>query len=229
VEIIVLPSIAEAADLHALQPLQAIVANAENSEQMSNLCSQRHGLPPHLPLILTGFPALADAANLAGVADYLVKPVTRQKLMAALAALPQPVQTVLVADDEIDTAHLFDRMFALETQAYQLLQAVNGREALHLLRTRRPDVLLLDLAMPELDGHALLQEKNADPLIRAIPVVIISAHDRSEEPLTATAVMITSQAGIPAPAVLHLLATFSARVGGLSSTPDPMPLERPGG
>ncbi len=53
--------------------------------------------------------------------------------------------------------------------------------ALNLLHERHPDVMLLDLIMPGMDGYDLLREKNLDPLIRDIPVVVISAKDPARQ------------------------------------------------
>jgi signal transduction histidine kinase len=139
IEIMAAATLDEAVGKYADSPFQAIITNAETVEQSVSFLAQRHKLPPHVPLILTGFSAASGGAQLLNVTDYLVKPITRQKLMAALQALPQPIQTILVADDDADMRQLFDRMLSLETsKRYRLLKATNGFETLHLLRTRRP-------------------------------------------------------------------------------------------
>jgi signal transduction histidine kinase/CheY-like chemotaxis protein len=221
VDVMAAPSLAAAVTLYEDQPYQAIVANAETPEQVADFLAQRDTLPPHVPLLLSMISANKGHAQLLGVTDYLVKPITRQRLMAALAALPQPVHSVLVADDDTDVPQLFDRMLALDSsRTYRLLQAINGYETLHLLRTRRPDVLLLDLAMPGLDGYQVLKEKNADPAIRAIPVLVISARDLWEEPLTSTAIIATRREGISVPEVINSVAELSEVMGLLSLTGD---------
>jgi CheY-like chemotaxis protein len=59
---------------------------------------------------------------------------------------------------------------------YQLLEAANGREALDLMRGHHPDVVVLDLMMPVLSGWDVLHERQGDPTLRAIPVILISAN-----------------------------------------------------
>jgi len=54
---------------------------------------------------------------------------------------------------------------------------MNGPQALGLMRTRQPDVVLLDLVMPEMDGFQVLREKEKDPTIRQIPVLVVSSLD----------------------------------------------------
>jgi len=59
---------------------------------------------------------------------------------------------------------------------YMLIEAANGREALDLMRGQSPDVVVLDLMMPVLSGWDVLQERQSDPKLRAIPVILISAN-----------------------------------------------------
>jgi len=59
---------------------------------------------------------------------------------------------------------------------YQLLEAANGREALDLMRGQHPEVVVLDLMMPVLSGWDVLHERQDDPSLRAIPVILISAN-----------------------------------------------------
>jgi signal transduction histidine kinase/CheY-like chemotaxis protein len=227
VEIIESASLDEAVAKFADSPFQAIIANAETVEQSVAYLAQQQKLPPHVPYILTGFSAASGGAQLLNVTDYLVKPITRQKLMAALQALPQPVQTILVADDDADMRQLVDRYLSLETgKRYRLLKATNGFETLHLLRTRCPDVLLLDLAMPDLDGYGVLKEKDVDPAIRDIPVLIISAHDLLDEALTSTAIIATTKSGIPVPKVLKAIVQLSEILGLSALAGDPMQREK---
>lgn len=59
---------------------------------------------------------------------------------------------------------------------YILMEAANGREALDAMRGQVPDVVVLDLMMPVLSGWDVLQERQSDPKLRAIPVILISAN-----------------------------------------------------
>src|SRR5437016_3033650 len=92
-----------------------------------------------------------------------------------LSALAQPVTRVLVVDDDAAIRKMI--MAALKREGdYQLLEAVNGREALDLMRGHHPDVVVLDLMMPVLSGWDVLHERQDDPRLRAIPVILISAN-----------------------------------------------------
>lgn len=84
------------------------------------------------------------------------------------------MKVILIVDDEYDIVSSLDLTFTLE--GYQVLSAFNGREALaHLQNSQRPDLVISDLMMPELDGYGLLKALRADPAARHIPVILMSA------------------------------------------------------
>jgi DNA-binding response OmpR family regulator len=74
---------------------------------------------------------------------------------------------------------------ALRREGYEFLEAPNGREALDLMRSGHPDVVVLDLMMPILSGWDVLQERAGDDVLKNIPVIIVSAN---RDPEVATAV-----------------------------------------
>ena len=84
---------------------------------------------------------------------------------------------VLVVDD--DVAVLQTIVDALEAEGYAVVTAGNGALALERLRDRRPDVVLLDLMMPVMDGWAFVRWCRADPGYADLPVVVLSVLDRS--------------------------------------------------
>ena len=81
--------------------------------------------------------------------------------------------TILIVDDEPFNIDYLEQ--ELEELNYVILTATNGREALDLVRSEHPDLVLLDIMMPVMDGFAVLRELQADPLLRSIPVIVISA------------------------------------------------------
>lgn len=83
---------------------------------------------------------------------------------------------VLIVDDEPNNVDFLEQ--ALEDSGYQLITATNGQEALDKIKSQQPDLVLLDLAMPIMDGFAVLERVKADSSLRDIPIIIISAeHD----------------------------------------------------
>jgi len=153
-------------------------------------------LPFGTPLLACHVPGESEATRRLGVVRYLTKPIARETLLAALAALGPDVTDVLVADDEPEALQLFMRMLASAGRPYRVLRASNGRQALDLLRERRPDVILLDLIMPEMDGFQVLEAKHDDPRIREIPVIVISSRDPLGAPIVSEGLSVARSGGL---------------------------------
>ncbi len=85
------------------------------------------------------------------------------------------MQTLLIADDDPDLRLLLQT--TLEDPAYRILEASDGKSALHLVRQEQPDVVILDRMMPKLDGLAVARIVLADPAIRHIPLILLTALD----------------------------------------------------
>ena len=84
---------------------------------------------------------------------------------------------VLIVDDELFNIDYLQQ--ELEECNYDLVTAYNGTEALQKIKQELPDLVLLDLMMPVMDGFAVLRQVKADPDMRDIPVIIISAANNS--------------------------------------------------
>ena len=82
--------------------------------------------------------------------------------------------TILVIDDDDDIRAVL--AMVLDEAGFRVVTAANGREALeHLREDPQPDVILLDLMMPEMDGYQFRAEQQRDPALRAIPTLIVTA------------------------------------------------------
>jgi CheY-like chemotaxis protein len=84
-----------------------------------------------------------------------------------------PVRAVLVVDDDEDSRRIL--MYGLGSAGYRVLFAENGAAAVELCRTIRPDLVIMDLAMPEMDGFAATKVLKSDDRTRDVPVVAWSA------------------------------------------------------
>ncbi len=81
--------------------------------------------------------------------------------------------SILIADDYDDNRELLRLM--LTADGYTILEARNGREALDMARAEAPDLALIDLSMPMLDGWGFLKELREDERVKAIPCVAVTA------------------------------------------------------
>jgi len=86
---------------------------------------------------------------------------------------------ILLVDDEIDT--LLPLKMSLEVEDYLVLGASNGFEALELAKTNIPDLILLDIMMPGMDGYEVCVQLKKDPVTRNIPVIMLTAKDAVRE------------------------------------------------
>ncbi|MGH7359624.1 MAG: response regulator, partial [Candidatus Rokuibacteriota bacterium] len=88
-----------------------------------------------------------------------------------------PTTRVLVAEDERDVAELI--RYTLTREGFEVVVATNGADALRQARERRPDLMLLDLILPQVNGWELCRRLKQDPATRALPVIMLTA--RAEE------------------------------------------------
>ncbi|MCA1568150.1 MAG: response regulator [Acidobacteria bacterium] len=114
-----------------------------------------------------------------GAADYMTKPFDREQLAATLAkyrraATNRNAPALVVEDDEATRALL---VRVLEQEGWRVREAANGRVALAQVAEELPQLILLDLMMPEMDGFEFVQELHKLPGARSIPVVVITAKD----------------------------------------------------
>jgi CheY-like chemotaxis protein len=89
------------------------------------------------------------------------------------------VATILIADDYEDNRELLRLL--LTGANHQVVEAGNGPDCLMLAKEHRPDLIMMDLSMPGLDGWGVLQALKADPETAAIPCVAVTAHDSDRE------------------------------------------------
>jgi signal transduction histidine kinase/CheY-like chemotaxis protein len=163
--------------------VQALVINSAHKagrEQMLKLRQQLISLS-HMPIILCPLVGSHQLEQTLGVMDYLVKPVTRDTLMGLLDRLDGSVRRILVVDDDPQMVHLLSRMLETAEREYEVIRAYNGREGLRETRSRRPDLVLLDLIMPEMDGYNMLTQMREDTDLQDIPVVVITAQGLTPE------------------------------------------------
>ena len=88
------------------------------------------------------------------------------------------ISRILLIDDDPDTRELCLRY--LEKSGFDVITAENGQEGLHLARLEKPDIITLDVMMPGKDGWSTLQEMKQDPLLREIPIIMLSIISEQE-------------------------------------------------
>jgi CheY-like chemotaxis protein len=133
-----------------------------------------------LVIAISTDPAAEARAKEAGARSFLSKPVERAELLRTLEQAPtREPGRILVVDDDADTLDLICAM--LEGAGYQIVTAANGREALDQIALARPEALILDLMLPEMDGFEVVYRLGLNAEWRHIPVILLTARDLSHE------------------------------------------------
>jgi two-component system alkaline phosphatase synthesis response regulator PhoP len=84
---------------------------------------------------------------------------------------------ILVVDDEIYIVHILD--FSLGMEGYEVLTALDGEQALERLKNDKPDLIVLDIMMPKVDGYEVCRTIKSNPDTQHIPVILLSAKGRN--------------------------------------------------
>ncbi len=226
-EIVSVSSIAQAREELAREPSRALLINEPSIGKGLKRVNASTALPEGIPAIICSIPDVQQPPTVPGVPENLIKPITRDKLLSTLDRLDITHGTVLIVDDEPDVLHLLARMLTASGRDYRILQARDGQEALDIMRGHRPDVILLDLIMPNVDGFHLLEARNQDVKLRDIPVVVISGRDREGHPVVSSAICVTRVGGLSARRLLTGIALLSSVFSMAGQSGDLARLEMP--
>lgn len=137
----------------------------------------------NIPVVML---TMADERNRGyalGAADYIVKPIEREALRKLIAKFRSGASgsalRVLIVEDDENARQQWRRI--LSTEGCDVDEAENGRIALERLIRAPPDLIILDLIMPEMDGFEFLVELRQQPAFKAVPVVVVTAATLSDE------------------------------------------------
>lgn len=136
--------------------------------------------PPKVPVLFCSLPSRQWQEQEINVQGWLTKPFSRAQLLEVLGRA-NGAREILVVDDDRDFVQLVRRFLEAMDGKYEVRWAYEGEEALIRLREKRPDLLLLDLIMPGMDGFQLLEELRGDEELREMPVVIVTATSYGED------------------------------------------------
>lgn len=165
-------------------PAHALLINTASVAELWPLIAQAKAAVPDTPVIGYALPPRLAPLTESGAAYYLMKPVTRADLRSILAAGEQPVKEILLVDDDPEFRNLLARMLHSLDPTLQIAVAPDPQTALMMLATRPPDLLCLDISMPDMDGWQLLRHTETLVAAKATRVAILSAQDPSSEPPT---------------------------------------------
>jgi len=134
-----------------------------------------------IPVIMITIVDEKQAGFALGVADYLTKPIDWKRLTAILQNYEPAGATrrVLVVEDDARMRKILRTR--LEKQGWTVIESENGRDALERMAEGLPDLILLDLMMPEMDGFQFVDQVRTRKGWRSIPIIVLTAKDLNEE------------------------------------------------
>jgi signal transduction histidine kinase/CheY-like chemotaxis protein len=182
---------------------RAVVYNVPPSDQPSNSAAD---ISQPVPVIQCSLPSLTWAAEHLGVAACLNKPVTGAQLLAEIDRL-ENVRQVLTIDDEQGFCQLIKQILETTGRPFEVQYAHNGQDGLEAIRTHLPDLVLLDMMMPDLDGLQVLEKMRQEPGLATIPVILLTATGYMDDALAqrSSQVVISRPDGLRLQEVLNCI------------------------
>jgi PAS domain S-box-containing protein len=146
---------------------------------------KRHPLCKHIPVIIV---SIIDEKSLGfslGAVDYFIKPVNKQDLLEAMDRVRLNRRdgairpTVLVIDDDKTATDLIQVI--LENEGYRVLKAFRGKDGVELAAREHPDLIILDLIMPEVSGFNVAFQLRQIPATRNIPIIVLTSMELDDD------------------------------------------------
>jgi len=204
-------------------PAHAVILNTAAFEDLWSLVEALGPDTSGMPVIGCSVPRGVERAIALGALGHLTKPVTRADLKRAIQAVGSPVRRVLVVDDDPDALRLFSRMLHVCDGTLEVVSASSGLEALDQLRREPPDLVLLDIVMPDIDGWQILELMTRGEEIPWVPVFFVSAQDPTDDPPRSEFLLVTMDGGLSLSRLFHCSLEISKLLLQPEGSPDPVP------
>jgi len=146
---------------------------------------KRHPLCKNIPIIIISITDEKKLGFSMGAIDYFVKPVNKDELIRALRKVPLKVHAqkqhpkVLIIDDDRTASELIQVM--LEAEGYEVIKTMNGKEGVRLATSEAPDLIILDLIMPDISGFNVAYQLKQHQSTRQTPIIILTSMEVDEE------------------------------------------------
>ncbi|MHB8291738.1 MAG: response regulator [bacterium] len=164
-------------------PLDVMIPKKDGWEVLSDLKSDK--TTRNIPVVITSMIDNKDLGYALGATDYLVKPIDKETLIKTLSEFTLTTKrkkrqvNILLIDDEEITHKMISKI--LEPEGFNLLHAYTGDEGLKIAIEYKPDLILLDLIMPDVNGFEVAENIKKHPVSSQIPIFIITSKDLTVE------------------------------------------------
>jgi signal transduction histidine kinase/CheY-like chemotaxis protein len=161
--------------------LDILLPDLDGWEVLTRL--KREAATSNIPVVVVSVVDNPELGIALGAMDYFVKPVPAKELINRLSRIKFGRKAgekprILVVDDEAANRDWLKRI--LEPAGFAVIQARGGREAIELAKSRKPDLVMLDLMMPEVTGFDVVEALRADEATKSTPIMVLTAKNLTE-------------------------------------------------
>jgi signal transduction histidine kinase/DNA-binding response OmpR family regulator len=161
--------------------LDILLPDLDGWEVLTRL--KREAATSNIPVVVVSVVDNPELGIALGALDYFVKPVPAKELIARLSRVKFGRKAgekprILVVDDEAANREWLKRI--LEPAGYDVILARGGKEAIELAKSRKPDLVLLDLMMPDVTGFDVVEALRADAATKTTPIMVLTAKTLTE-------------------------------------------------
>jgi len=194
-------SVQEAVVRAGHEAVHCVLVNGSTPDRLMRLTTELAAGTPGTPVLGVLFPALAQQALEAGAAGFVSKPVTREQLEQTLRSRPD-LHNVMVVDDDPDVCDVVTRLLQAVDPGLDIRSMASGAEALEAMRHLAPQLVLLDIIMPGMDGWRTLSAMAREGLLAQTAVYMLSAQEPYDEPARTDRLTAGIAGGLPLNRVL---------------------------
>lgn len=174
-------AIDRAIELHPFAiTLDVMMPQRDGWQVLSDL--RNHPETRNIPIVICSILEEEEKGFSLGAADYLVKPFLQEDLINAIHRLDRTgkIQRILVIDDSAEDLRLVQKILD-ESKRFEIILAQSGSEGLQKMSSEKPDAIILDLFMPDMNGFAILEKMRSEPSLSNLPVIILTGADLTAE------------------------------------------------
>lgn len=186
--------------------LDIMLPNKDGWEILTQL--KNNSKTKKIPVIMASVLSEENLAYRMKADEYLIKPVTQEELFETITRTISKKEgiDVLVADDDKNFLKLMEQFLREEAISYRL--ARDGEEAMLQMHVKKPDILILDIMMPNKDGFAVIEEIRTTEQLKDTPVVVVTSKDltnKEKAELLRRTNMVIHKSGAPIESVMEVL------------------------
>jgi signal transduction histidine kinase/CheY-like chemotaxis protein len=163
----------------AVITLDVMLEGADGFDLLQQI--KEHPRTSAIPVVILSIVCDEGKSCRLGAANYLEKPIDQERLISIVDDLVGSIEspTVLVVDDDKHIVDVLSRN--LRSRGFGVASAYNGLEAMAAIQRTIPDLILLDLRMPEMDGYEVIQQVKKSDMTKHVPIVVMTAYHFDRE------------------------------------------------